>query len=341
MRAVLMERGRLWLDQIPTPTPGPGEVLVKTAACGICGSDLHAVQHTDAFVKTSREAGGAFKLNTFEPVVLGHEFAARIVDYGPDTERRYPMDTLVCAIPMLMREPPAAVGYSPQAPGGFGEYMVLSEALLCPVPGGLPATHAAFTEPMAVGLHAVRKAQLTDEDVVIVQGCGPVGLAVITALRAQGFGPIIASDFSAGRRALAEQQGADQVLDPATDDPFAAARACRRPATTIFECVGVPGMLDAQFMGAPANARIVVVGVCLQPDTLRPLIAINKELALQFVLGYSIEEFKDTLIGIADGRFRIEPLLTETVGLDGVAETFRRLATPNAQGKVLVVPGGE
>ncbi|MFK7914824.1 MAG: zinc-binding dehydrogenase [Pseudomonadales bacterium] len=340
MRAVLMERGKLWVEQMPTPEPGPGEVLVRTRACGICGSDLHAARHTEAFVKTSREAGGAFKLTTFDPVVMGHEFAAEVVDYGPDTQQRYPAGTLVTSVPMLLREPATPVGYTTEAPGGFGEYMVLSERLLLQVPGGLPATHAAFTEPMAVGLHAVRKARLQGNEVTIVQGCGPVGLAVITALRAQGAGPIIAADFSAARRALAETQGAHQIVDPSVTDPFALAAAQGRDNTTIFECVGVPGMLDAQFVGAPANAQIVVVGVCLQHDSLRPLIAINKELRLQFVLGYSLDEFRDTLHGIADGTFQIEPLITETVALEGVADAFDRLANPDAQGKVLVLPNG-
>ena len=88
MRAALMQKGRIWVDDLELPEPGPGELLVRSLACGICGSDLHAAAHTDEFVATSREAGGAFKLTTFDPVVLGHEFAAELVDYGPDTERR-------------------------------------------------------------------------------------------------------------------------------------------------------------------------------------------------------------------------------------------------------------
>ncbi len=338
MRAVLMERGRLWEDEVPIPEPQAGEALVKTAACGICGSDLHAVQHTDTFVATSREAGGAFKLTTFDPVVLGHEFAAEVVDYGPKTERKIAPGTLVCSVPVLTRSTPTPVGYSVDAPGGFAEYMLLSERLLLPVPGDLPAEHAAFTEPMAVGLHAVRKAQLAGQEAIVVLGCGPVGLAVITALRAQGAGPIVASDFSPARRALAQTQGAELVVDPRDTSPFAEAALLKRQATTVFECVGVPGMLEQLFLGVPQDTRIVVVGVCLEQDQLRPLIAINKELNLQFVLGYSLAEFEETLHGIADGRFAIEPLITETVGLGGVADAFERLAAPEALGKVLVKP---
>ena len=160
MQAALMERGSIWVDTVPDPVPLAGEVLVKTRACGICGSDLHAARHTEAFVNTSREAGGAFKLTTFDPVVLGHEFAAEIVDYGPETPHDLPLGTLVCSVPMLVRQQPLAVGYSAEIPGGFAQYMVLSRSLVLPVPAGTPDIHAALTEPMAVGLHAVNKARL-------------------------------------------------------------------------------------------------------------------------------------------------------------------------------------
>ena len=337
MRAVLMERGTLWVDDVPVPEPRRGEVLVKSRACGICGSDLHAAQHTEAFVETSLEAGGAFKLTTYDPVVLGHEFCAEIVEYGPDCEARYPVGQLVCSVPMVMRGEPEAVGYSANVPGGFAEYMVLSERFLIPVPTGTPATAAALTEPLAVGYHAVNKAQLTGSETALVIGAGPVGLAVITALRARGIRQIIASDFSPGRRRYAEQQGADRVCNPAQEDPFAAART--QPGDlVVFECVGVPGVIDDVFLQVPRDTRIVVVGVCLQTDHFRPLIAINKELSLQFVLGYSFEEFSDSLKFIADGNFDVAGLVSHRIALEEVAETFNALKDPEAYAKVVVEP---
>jgi threonine dehydrogenase-like Zn-dependent dehydrogenase len=274
MRAVLMEKGRLWVDDVALPEPGPGEILVRTQACGICGSDLHAAQHTEAFVATSREAGGAFKLTTFEPVVLGHEFCAEVEDYGPSTQRRFKRGQLVCSVPMLARPDPLAIGYSEQVPGGFGEFMVLSESIAIPVPQGTPASAAALTEPLAVGYHAVNKAALKPGQAVLVIGAGPVGLAVITALKGLNVGPVVAVDYSAGRRDFALQQGADEVYDPTSQDPFAVATLGGRELV-VFECVGVPGVIDDIFLGAPRDTRIVVVGVCLQTDHIRPLIAIN------------------------------------------------------------------
>ncbi len=337
MRAVTMAHGVLTETQMPVPVPGRGEVLVKSIACGICGSDLHAAKFTDDFVKTSREAGGAFKLTTYEPVVLGHEFCAEVVDYGPRTEKSVAIGTLVCSPPVLLREPAQPVGYSDSIPGGFAEYMLLSEAIIAPVPNGTSAELAALTEPMAVGYHAVNKARLTGSEAILVLGCGPVGLAVITALKQRGAGPIIASDYSEYRRNLAESIGADLIVDPKTTSPFSQGELKNREAV-IFECVGVPGMIDQIFLGAPQNARIVIVGVCLQEDHSRPLIAINKELNVQYVLGYSVTEFVESLRHIASGEFNVAPLITSSVNLEGVAGAFADLAVPNRHAKVLVKP---
>lgn len=336
MRAVLMEKGELWVENIPDPVPQAGEVLVKTAACGICGSDLHAARHTDDFVKTSREAGGAFLLTSFDPVVLGHEFCAEIVDFGPKTERSLSVGGLVCSIPVLLRDRNLSVGYSPETPGGFGEYMVLSERMLKPVPSGTPAKVAALTEPMAVGLHAVNKAGLNGTEAIIVLGAGPVGLAVITALQHHS-GPVIAADFSTGRRQFAANQGADVVIDPRQQSPFLKSEVKDRDLV-VFECVGVPGVMDDIFMQSPPNTHVVVVGVCLQTDHIRPLIAINKELSLQFVLGYSVAEFQQSLQFIAEGKFDVAGLVSHEIGLDEVADTFVALRDPEVYAKVVINP---
>lgn len=334
MRAALMDGGRIRLQDVPDPTPEPGEVVVKSVACGICGSDLHALRHTEDFVATSREAGGAFRLTTFEPVVLGHEFCAEIME----TRGAFKAGQLVCSVPVLARSDTVAVGYSPAAPGGFGEYMLLSERLLMPVPDGTPKERAALTEPMAVGRHAVLMARLEGDEAVVVIGAGPVGLAVIANLKALGAGPVVASETTPIRRELAEAMGADAVVDPRETQPYDLAEVRGSERVVIFECVGVPGMIDDIFLRAPSLARIVVVGVCLQMDQSRPLIAVNKELNVQYVLGYSVPEFGDTLRDIADGMLDVGGMVTHEVGLRGVGDAFNALAQPDSHGKVLVLP---
>ena len=356
MRAAVMRNRQLVVAEVPAPEPGPGEVLVRTLACGICGSDLHALKHADRFVETARRAGRGAVMDLGRDVVMGHEFCAEIVDHGPHTARTLKAGTRVCSRPMLMRETgPQAIGYSNDHPGGYGEYMRLTEALLLPVPDGMPTELAALTEPMAVGLHAVQKAQLARGDAPLVIGCGPVGLAVIAALRLLDIRPIVAADFSPRRRELALALGADEAVDPAKTAPWQTwreaavwrepARASERPSwlpgpplrpAVVFECVGVPGVLDQIMAAAPRDARIVVVGVCMEPDTIYPMLGIVKELALQFVLGYTQDEFAATLGHLAEGRIRATPLITGRVGVDGVPGAFDALASPERHAKIVV-----
>ena len=152
--------------------------------------------------------------------------------------------------------------------------------------------------------------------------------------------------------------GADLVVDPAVASPYAswqgvaAARTEAEAAPTsllaagapllrpavIFECVGIPGVIDAIVAGAPAHARVVVVGVCMQRDSFRPLLALAKELSLRFAFYYTPEEYAQTLVALADGRLDVTPLVTGRIGLDGVAGAFRELDNPERHAKILITP---
>jgi threonine dehydrogenase-like Zn-dependent dehydrogenase len=283
----------------------------------------------------------------------------------------------VVALPLLRRAGAVhALGLSAAAPGAYAEQVVVQEALTIPVPNGLPTELSALTEPLAVGWHAVRRSEIGKRDVAIVVGCGPIGLAVICALKARGVRTIVASDLSAGRRGLAVACGADVVVDPAAESPYDAAgeehlktlpaaldlalttmeklrrlpipwqhvwRAVdtlgitpKRPV--VFECVGVPGIIDGIIGSAPIFSRVVVVGVCMGEDRVRPSMAINKEIDLRFVLGYTPLEFRDTLQMLAAGTLNAAPMVTGTVGLDGVSSAFDQLACPERHAKILIDP---
>ncbi len=364
MKAAVLRAGEIVVDLVPDPVPEHAEVVVRTLACGICGSDLHARVHGREMMEASLAAGETeFGMDLDRDVVMGHEYCAEVVDFGPGCQRVLSPGTRVCGIPLGLRHGQAAtVGYHNDLPGGFGEYMVLREETLVEVPNGLATEYAALTEPLAVGRHAVALARLQPGDTPLVVGCGPVGLAVIAALRLAGAEPIVAADFSPRRRELAALLGADVVVDPAAGDPiepwaaaasidpasvpphipppelsFMPAGPALRPAV-IFECVGTPGMIDSLMRQAPRSARIVVVGVCMQTDHFRPLYGINKELSLQFTLGSTPAEFKVTLEDLAAGRIGARELITGTVGLDGVRDAFRELESAERHAKILVEP---
>ncbi|MGV8998252.1 MAG: zinc-binding dehydrogenase [Parvibaculaceae bacterium] len=362
MRAAIFRDGDLVAGTMPDPVPVDGQVLVKTLACGICGSDLHAFHHAEKMVEVAKRSGSEFGMDTKRDIVFGHEFCGEIMEHGPNTQKTLKVGTRVCSVPIAVtitgeKARVHPVGYSNELPGGFAEHIVLSEMLMLEVPNGLATELAALTEPMAVGWHAVEKARLTPEDIPVVIGCGPVGLAVIAGLKIKGVHPIIASDFSPARRALAEKMGADIVLDPAKSSPYKrwtdeATPEGFDPTSVIsilgmgpkmrpgvfFECVGVPGIIQQMLEGAPRGARVVVVGVCMEQDKIEPFFGINKEINMQFVLGYTPEEFALTLHHLAEGKIDGAPLVTGRVGVDGVKQAFKDLANPEIHAKILVEP---
>ena len=184
MRAAIFRKGELVVDTVPDPVLAEGQVLVRTRACGICGTDLHAARFPAEFTELARRTGGRWNFDPDRDVVFGHEYVAEVVASGPGTEGRFRPGQLVTSMPLTIAGTTVlGLGYNPDVPGAFAEYMPLAERMLLPVPEGMDADHAALTEPMAVGVHAVNLARLTEQDVPLVIGCGPIGLAVIAALK--------------------------------------------------------------------------------------------------------------------------------------------------------------
>jgi threonine dehydrogenase-like Zn-dependent dehydrogenase len=355
MRAVVTRGGRLVVAGIEDPRPGSGHVVARSLSAGICGSDLHALADFPHFTELMDRVG-APALDPRADTVFGHEFCAEVVEHGPDTAGTLPVGTRVCSVPIVFG--PAGVeqvGYSNAFPGALAEYLVLQEVLLLPVPDTLDTDLAALTEPLAVGEHAVGLSRLGPGQPCLVVGCGPVGLAVIAALKGRGHGPVLAADFSPARRRLAEAFGADEVLDPALGSPherwatfgvptslleraLATMAGGEVPSPLIFEAVGVPGMLQSLIGAAPPRSRIVVVGVCMHTDQIEPFMAVAKEVELVFSFGYGPDEFAATLQRLAVGIPGADRLITSSVDLDSAPEAFDTLRTPGEHGKIVVHP---
>lgn len=381
MKAVSCANGTLSVIEMPEPRPDEGQLVLDVHACGICGSDLHAKEHVEELTDVMAKVGYRDFMRADTPTVMGHEFAGVVAECGAKTPRGFKPGMRVVSFPMVRAHGGVQLtGLSPLAPGGYAEQVLVEASMTFAVPNGLSLDVAALTEPMAVALHAVNRSEITKRDTAVVIGCGPVGLAVICQLKARGVGTIVASDFSPARRALAARCGADVVVDPNVDSPYDRAigkgmitgfsglgelalgsmeklrklpgweylyRAAegmgaagpKRPV--IFECVGVPGMIDAVVGAAPLQSRVVVVGVCMNADQIRPAMAIGKEIDMRFVFGYTPLEFRDTLHMLADGKLDASPLITGTVGLGGVAAAFEALKDPETHAKIIIDPRSE
>jgi threonine dehydrogenase-like Zn-dependent dehydrogenase len=331
MRAIVFkaEGQPLGIEDRQTPVAQSGDIVLKVAYCGICGSDLHATEPSP----TPLEPG----------TVLGHEYA------GIVTQSASPLFSAgdrVIGLPLRECEDcrPSGtgcrdrlgihcprnriIGLAASESGAYAEYLAMPAHHAIKVPDGLDLRLAALTEPLAVGLHAVQAAGSLLGARVLVVGAGPIGLAVILFARAAGAREIVVAEPGAGRRALAVRLGAKGVES---------ADAAANPAF-IFECVGVPGVLAQCMRVAPLHGRIIVVGVCRVEDRVMPRVAIRKELLLQFVLGYTREEFAMVLAMLASGQIDAAPLITGVIGLDAVPSTFEALRRPGSHAKVLIDP---
>ncbi len=343
MRAMVLRGKRLAVEEMARPTPGPGEVVAKVLACGICGSDLHAARFMDDMVENTRRSGQTAwdTIDLNKGMVMGHEFVAEVVESGPGAEA-WSVGARVTSFPVLIA-PTApngmlSIGYSPETPGAYGEYVRLSAPLLLRVPDGLPNVIAATTEPCAVGLHAVRQAKLEPAETAVVMGAGPIGLMTLLWLKKEGVHHVTVTDLAEPRRDLARQLGADLVLNP-KDGPVGEQMMTggAHAPQVVFECVGVEGTLQQAMELVIRGGRVVVVGVCMKPDTIYPMVGINKQLALQFVLGYTPDEYAEALTALGDGTIDTAPLVTRTVTLNELPAAFESLADPR-DCKVVLVP---
>ena len=242
MRASVLRDGRMVLrDDVPNPLPAPGQVLVGVKACGICGSDLHFAKHGDQMVRLTREmkgmpVEGGLAVDLAEDVFMGHEFSAEVLEAGPDTDAP-PPGTFVTSLPVLL----SPTGFEPilssnTTIGGYAERMLLSAPLLLGSPNGLDPRHAALTEPMAVGLHAVNKSSIKSGEAHWSSDAARSVWQSSPRCATEAWNSIVAADYSQKRRELATTMGAHQMVDPAQGSPFDVVK----PAV-VFEAVGVPG----------------------------------------------------------------------------------------------------
>jgi 2-desacetyl-2-hydroxyethyl bacteriochlorophyllide A dehydrogenase len=341
MKAAYVENGQVHVGEMPDPVPAKGQALVRTHSCGLCASDQHFLKGGRNIIALSQQLGGPYAALDFaRPFVPGHEYVGEVLDYGPGSQRKVKVGRRVTSVPIMMAEGGhKVIGYSHECPGGFGELMLLDENLLLEIPASMPDDHAAMIEPLAVGLEHARRGRPDKSDAALVVGCGAIGLGVIAGLKLMGIAPIVAADFHPARRDLAIQMGAHIAVDPREISPYAPLPDFgNRAVNIIYECVGLPGMLQQIIASAPFEGRIVMGGYCMEEEYFFSFVAQNKRLNIQFAGGEEAQDMDTALRGIDDGTIDISAWIGGRIGLGSVAQAMAEMSGLAAPIRTVVDP---
>lgn len=344
MRAAVFHDGEFSVAEIGgPPEPGPGQVMLETAACGICGSDLSAAKDPHRFVAVSREAG--FEMSVFDPdkpIVLGHEYAGRVVELGADVAGFAIGDRVTGVGVVTERDSglPTIIGYSNVYPGGFGERLVVDAAWLRHIPDGMSFEQASLAEPLHVGETHVQQSELTGDEAAIVIGAGPIGLGTVVSARAHGAAQVIVSEPSARRREVALRLGADVAVHPDEDDPIETwgRRTGGHGSVVAFETSGRVGMINWLIHTLPIGSRIQVAASSFADEPIRPVVAQWRQIAINFGRGPVQRPYDITLERLANGEIDTDALITGRVGLAGIGAAIQQLREPDRHVKIVVIP---
>lgn len=339
--ALITGKETVELREFPDPTPPAAGVVVDIAFCGICGTDIHAYQSG----------------HPYNPAICGHEWAGTISAIGSDVSSLTEGDRVVvaaapsCGNCAACRAGQAercqvafmsAIGRDELTPphGGFAPRLAVAANRVVKTDPALTDEQAAQVEPTTVAFHAVRTSGLRLGDVAVVQGAGPIGLGTLQWVRAAGAGQVIVVEPNEQRRALATEFGAHIVVAPGDE----AKRVIKEHthglgADIVYECVGRPFAVQAAIDLARRGGAMCLIGLADQDASITPATWLIKEIRMTAALAYFHEEFEMAMGMMADGRVRVEPMHTSTVGLEGFEATVADLATGQSDEiKVLVNP---
>jgi len=336
--AVYVDKQRLDVRDVPTPKPGPGQVLVKIKYCAICGSDVHRFQYG----------------MVHPDVVLGHEYSGIVAEVGEGVERWQVGDRVVGgggspppgAPPSISRMPrysARTVGFDLFASfGGYAEYVVMDEWRPLPVPEGVSDEAASLTEPCAVAVHAVRLSRLHVGDTAAVIGAGPIGLLCLQVVNASGASAAYVSEPAPARAAAAKELGATRVLDPRNEDVVSEIVSATGGlgAPVAFECAAARDTLQQSLEMVKRAGQVVVISLAWEPVPLLTVEWVGREVELKASYGSRPEDWRISLDLMEAGKVRVDPMIgpDHYVPLDGIQEAFESLMTPGPHAQLLVVP---
>lgn len=330
--AVFQGLGRpLVVETLPDPTPGEGQVVLKVGRCGICGSDLHMTEDPMFGVPLG--------------AVLGHEMAGEVAAVGRGVERLRVGD-LVSVMPVrgcghcasCLAGEPAWCREMALEGGGYSEFAVTSERQCVALPKSASLADGAIVEPLAVALHGVILSEMKPGDAVVVLGAGPIGLATAFWARRMGASRVVVTYISRHQEERAFAMGATDFIADREDVVGQVDRLLGRKADVVFECVGLPGLIAQAVDHARVKGTVLIMGLCTQPDTFVPFTALSKELRLQTAAFFKAQEYQSALDALNNGAAEPRALITDTISLAALPETFEGLRRRTHQCKVLVAP---
>jgi (R,R)-butanediol dehydrogenase/meso-butanediol dehydrogenase/diacetyl reductase len=349
--AVWYGREDLRIQSVQEPTVGRDQVKIRVRWCGICGSDVHEYREGPMIISKKPHP----LTGKSSPIILGHEFSGDVVAVGEGAKRIKVGDrvTVNCLIycgscpycldgEYNMCQKLATIGLAWD--GAFAETVVVPEYTVLKIPDSVTYEMASFAEPLAVAVRAVKRSRLKVGDSAVVVGAGPIGLLVLQAARAAGASRVFVIELIPNRRKLAKELGADEVLDPTQGDvgKEIAERTDGLRSNVAFECVGNQSAFDTAVRVTGRRAMIVMVGMALKPIEIPFFRLWGHEKEMTTCTGY-VDEYPAALAFLADGRVRVEPMITAKIKLDDFIEKGLKemIRNPGQYIKILVTPGEE
>lgn len=351
--AVWHARDDVRVEEMPEPgAPGPGEVILRIGACGICGTDLEEYRAGPLFIAAERPHPLTGRM---APIILGHEFAGEVVEVGRGVaglragDRAAPDVMIGCGVCYFCQrhqitqcEAFACLGLS--GDGGLAEYCRVPAVNCVRLPDGLPDDHAALAEPLSVSVRAIRKGRLALGETVAVLGGGTIGLFCLQAARNAGASAVYVVEPHARRRELARRLGATAALDPRAVDVAEALREFTRVGPDLMiEASGAVVAAPHAIAAARTGGRIVLVGLPVAATTFNfmAIVATEKEVIGSLAHIYD-EDYATAIRLLGEGRVQAEPLISDRIPLDDLLERgLHRLERAAAETlKVIVRPNG-
>lgn len=320
------------LDEVPEPTPGPRDAVVRVASCGICGSDL-------GYIRLGGLAGP-----TPDPMPLGHELSGIVETVGAEVAGLAAGDRVV----LNPADPRGGLGIgNGGGEGGFAPLLLVRDAAegtrLFRVPEAVPLERAALAEPLGVGMNAVEKGGVVKGEKVVVFGAGPIGLAAIATLRQRGVEDVVSVDLSPRRLEIARQLGARETIDAGQDEVWKRLRAehgevdfmgGRVPASDVFiEASGASTVIGEVIGKARKGARLTVVALHRAPIEVSFLLVLMKELQINGAIEYP-DDYTKTLDLLSNAD--LSPMITHRFPLERFGEALEVARDGAVAGKVMV-----